>query len=67
MQNKTASNARRRRNSNRHASRYRIRNRVGTSFGQPADTGFYLNPVPDNEGKTDREKIVKLFNMESYG
>jgi hypothetical protein len=66
MGNKT-SNTKRRRNSNRPASHYRIRNRVGTSFGQPVHIGFYLNPVLYDEGKTDREKIVKLFNTECCG
>jgi DNA polymerase III sliding clamp (beta) subunit (PCNA family) len=46
---------------------YRIRNRMGTSFGHPVHISFYLNPVLDGEGKTDRKKIVELFNTESYG
>jgi hypothetical protein len=63
---KKNSSVRRRRKGNRHASRYRIRNRVGTSFGQPVHIGFYLNPVLDSEGNADRGKIVELFNTESY-
>jgi DNA polymerase III sliding clamp (beta) subunit (PCNA family) len=64
MENKTKStNTKRRKNSNRYATR----NRVGTSFGEPVHIGFYLNHVLDGEGKTDREKIVELFNTEYYG
>jgi hypothetical protein len=37
--------------------------RVGTSYGQPVHIGFYLNPILDKSGKTDREKIVELFNI----
>jgi hypothetical protein len=57
----------RRSHSTRPAIPYRIRNRAGTSFGQPVSVGFYLHPVLDSNGKTDREKIVELFNIESYG
>jgi hypothetical protein len=68
MESKTKNtDARRRRNSNRCTTHYRIRNRVGTSFGEPVHIGFYLNPVLDNEGKTDRGKMVELFNTEYYG
>jgi hypothetical protein len=63
---KKNSNAKRRKNSNRPASHYRIRNRVGTSFGQPVPVGFYLNPLLDGEGNADRGKIVERFHTESY-
>jgi hypothetical protein len=66
MESKTK-NAKRRRNSNRQATYYRIRNRVGTSYGQPVPVGFYLHPLLDNDGKTDREKIVERFNTEYDG
>jgi hypothetical protein len=68
MESKTKiTNAGRRRKSNRHAGYYRLRNRVGTSFGQPVHIGFYLNPVLNGNGGVDREKIVERFNTEYYG
>jgi hypothetical protein len=68
MESKTKNtDAKRRRHSNRPATPYRLRNRAGSSFGQPVHIGFYLNPVLDKNGNTDREKMVELFNTESYG
>jgi hypothetical protein len=68
MENKTKNtDAKRRRHSNRSTTPYCIRNRVGTSFGQPVHIGFYLHPVLDNNGNADREKMVELFNTESHG
>ncbi|GAB6010465.1 hypothetical protein [Dysgonomonas reticulitermitis] len=57
----------RRRSSNRHAGYYRIRNRVGTSFGQPVHIGFYLNAILDGDGGVDRNRIVGLFNTGCHG
>jgi hypothetical protein len=50
------------RHSNRRAGYYCIRHRMGTSFGQPVHIDFYLKPLLDSEGKTDREKIIERFN-----
>jgi hypothetical protein len=66
MESKTK-NAKRRRHNNRQATHCRIRNRVGTSYGQPVPVGFYLHPLLDNDGKPDREKIVKRFNTKYDG
>jgi single-stranded DNA-specific DHH superfamily exonuclease len=70
MESKTKNtDAKRRRHSNRPATSYRIRirNRAGSSFGQPVHIGFYLNPVLDSNGNADRKKMVELFNTESHG
>jgi hypothetical protein len=64
MENKTK-NATQRKNRSRSASHYHTRHRAGTSFGQPVPIAFYLDPLSDNEGKTDRKKIVELFNTKS--
>jgi hypothetical protein len=68
MESKTKNtDARRRKHSTRPATSYRIRNRAGSSFGQPVHIGFYHNPVLDSNGNADRKKMVELFNTESYG
>ena len=68
MENKTKiTNARRRRNNNRHAGYYRSRNRTGTSYDRPVHVGFYLNSMLNENGSVDRAKIVERFNTECYG
>ena len=66
MESKTKiTNARRRRNNNRHAGYYRSRNRTGTSYDRPVHVGFYLSSMLDEDGSVDRTKIVELFNSDS--
>ncbi|MDR1865546.1 MAG: hypothetical protein LBR08_08245 [Bacteroidales bacterium] len=63
----TKENSSTKRPDNHHAVCYHIRNLMGTSYGQPVHLRFYLHPLMNAGGKTDREKIVELFNAENYG
>jgi len=57
----------RRRTGKRHRVYYRIRNRVGTSYGQPVHISSYINPLMGADGNIDREKFINFFNSECYG
>ena len=58
---------RRKRQSNRPVSHYRIRNLMNTSCGQPVHISFYIRPLMDTDGNIDRKKIINLFNSEYVG
>jgi hypothetical protein len=62
MQTTVSKNAERRRHSNRNANCRNDRRDANNLYRQPQHIGIFLNRILDENRKTDREKIVKLFN-----